>query len=59
METIRVYAILRPYLYHEKVVALVDTKYAAELLAEKWQCRIEPRDIPASLFKAKPIKEKK
>lgn len=41
----QVWAIKRPYLYNDQVVALVTKEDTASLLAEKWNCKSVP--LPA------------
>jgi len=37
----KAYAIFRPYFYGDKLVAIVEGKSTAEILCEKWGCKMK------------------
>lgn len=47
----KVYFILRPYLYADEVVAVVKSQDAAKIIAEKWGCKVVEETVPDNYFR--------
>lgn len=47
----KVYFILRPYLYADEVVAVVKSQHTAKIIAEKWGCKVVEETVPDNYFR--------